>query len=171
MSDEEYEVEKVLDKRVKKGQVEYLVKWKNYDDPDDNTWEPADNLKEAKPTIDKFEKDLESKNTAAAKTTTSNKRKSVTNGKETDTKAPKIDSKGSKKSEETKSRGFARGLKPDKIIGATNEPGDLFFLIKWQGSEEADLVPAKEANLKIPQTVIKFYEGRLNWYDNNEGGD
>ena len=48
-------------------------------------------------------------------------------------------------------------------------------------------MPAKEANLKIPQvmtkrlvtssfcfisqTVIKFYEGRLNWYDNNEGGD
>lgn len=58
MSDEEYEVEKVLDKRTKKGQVEYLVKWKNYDDPDDNTWEPADNLKEAKPTIDKFEKVL-----------------------------------------------------------------------------------------------------------------
>ena len=44
MSDEEYEVEKVLDKRVKKGQVEYLVKWKNYDDPDDNTWEPIGNL-------------------------------------------------------------------------------------------------------------------------------
>ena len=57
MSDEEYEVEKVLDKRQKKGgQVEYLVKWKNYDDPDDNTWEPADNLKEAKNVIDKFEK-------------------------------------------------------------------------------------------------------------------
>ena len=57
MSDEEYEVEKVLEKRVKKGgQVEYLVKWKNYDDPDDNTWEPADNLKEAKNVIDKFEK-------------------------------------------------------------------------------------------------------------------
>ena len=48
MSDEEYEVEKVLDKRVTKGNaVEYLVKWKNYDDPDDNTWEPADNLREA----------------------------------------------------------------------------------------------------------------------------
>ena len=40
---------------------------------------------------------MESKNTAAAKTTASNKRKSVTNGKETDTKAPKIDSKGLKK--------------------------------------------------------------------------
>ena len=57
MSDEEYEVEKVLDKRVQVGnQVEYLVKWKGYDDPDDNTWEPADNLREAKVAIDMFEK-------------------------------------------------------------------------------------------------------------------
>ena len=57
MSDEEYEVETVLDKRTKKGgQVEYLVKWKGYDDPDDNTWEPADNLKEAEALIKKYEK-------------------------------------------------------------------------------------------------------------------
>lgn len=169
MSDEEYEVEKVLDKRVKKGnQVEYLVKWKNYDDPDDNTWEPADNLKEAKTAIDKFEKDLEAKNSAAAKTA-STKRKSVPGGKENDPKTAKVDGKGKK--QEDRPRGFARGLKPEKIIGATNEPGELFFLIKWQGSEEADLVAAKEANTKIPQVVIKFYEERLNWYDNNDGED
>ena len=37
---------------------------------------------------------MESKNTAAAKTTASNKSKSVNNRKETKTKAPKIDSKG-----------------------------------------------------------------------------
>ena len=51
-------------------------------------------------------------------------------------------------------------MKPDKIIGATNEPGELFFLIKWQGSEEADLVAAKEANVKIPQ--VNEYEFEYN---------
>lgn len=44
MSDEEeYEVEQICDKRITKGKVEYLVKWKNWDH-DDNTWEPIANL-------------------------------------------------------------------------------------------------------------------------------
>merc|ERR1719266_159186 len=41
---EVYEVEKLLDKRVKKGKTEYLVKWKGYEDESENTWEPMDNL-------------------------------------------------------------------------------------------------------------------------------
>ena len=65
-----------------------------------------------------------------------------------------------------KPNGFDRNLEAEKIIGAAhNERGEVFFQIKWSGSEEDHLVPAREANLKIPQLVIKFYEDRLNWYD------
>ena len=62
-------------------------------------------------------------------------------------------------------RGFDRGLKAETIIGATDSDGEIMFLVQWENCDEADLVPAKLANIKCPHLVIQFYEQNLKWED------
>ena len=50
-----FEVDRILDKRESGKKVEYLVRWKGFDDPSEDTWEPADSLESAFKLIIKFE--------------------------------------------------------------------------------------------------------------------
>uniref|UniRef100_A0A1B0DB90 Uncharacterized protein n=1 Tax=Phlebotomus papatasi TaxID=29031 RepID=A0A1B0DB90_PHLPP len=49
----EYQVESIIDRRVKKGRVEYYIKWEGYSS-EENTWEPIDNL-DCQELIEEFE--------------------------------------------------------------------------------------------------------------------
>uniref|UniRef100_A0ABI8AI82 Chromobox 1 n=1 Tax=Felis catus TaxID=9685 RepID=A0ABI8AI82_FELCA len=124
---------------------------------EDNTWEPEENL-DCPDLIAEF---LQSQKTAhETDKSEGGKRKA-----DSDSEDKGEESKPKKKKEESeKPRGFARGLEPERIIGATDSSGELMFLMKWKNSDEADLVPAKEANVKCPQVVISFYEERLTWH-------
>ncbi len=140
--EEEYVVERVVDKRTgKNGKIEYLLKWKGYG-AEDNTWEPKENLD-----CDDLIENYEAKRRSGAGKPGPGSKKSGGPG----------DAKKARKDNDNAPRGFDRKLEPERIIGATDSSGELMFLIKWRGSDEADLVPAKEANHKCPQTVIKFY--------------
>ena len=157
--EEEFSVEKVMDKRVgKNGKIEYLLKWRGYGD-EDNTWEPKENL-DCPELIEAFEKAWALMQKKGGRPG-AEKRKGGALGNE-----PKA-----KRKDGERPRGFDRCLDPERIIGATDSSGELMFLIKWkvktlklrsncqhqnylfQGSDEADLVPAREANVKCPQTV------------------
>ncbi|XP_062894875.1 chromobox protein homolog 5-like [Mobula hypostoma] len=155
--EEEYVVERVLDRRVVRGRVEFLLKWKGFSEAD-NTWEPEKNL-DCPELIGEFLKTYsKGKENGAGSQDRPDKRKSaIINGIE------ELRTKKRKENEDCV-RGFDRGLEPEKIIGATDSCGELMFLMKWKDSDEADLVLAKEANVKCPQIVIAFYEERLTWH-------
>lgn len=48
-----YEVERIVDKRRKKNQTEYFVKWVGYSESQ-NTWEPLRNLKNVLDIVEEF---------------------------------------------------------------------------------------------------------------------
>lgn len=58
-------------------------------------------------------------------------------------------------------------LQPEKIIGVADSGGELMFLTKWKGKEKVDLVPAREANVKFTDMVVRFYEDRIQWHAGN----
>ncbi|MBW0490026.1 hypothetical protein O181_029741 [Austropuccinia psidii MF-1] len=44
--EEEWEVSQILDSKIKRGKLSYLVEWKDFSqDPERSTWEPTKNLK------------------------------------------------------------------------------------------------------------------------------
>ncbi|XP_055677262.1 chromobox protein homolog 1-like [Lutzomyia longipalpis] len=158
---EEYSVEKVLDRRVRGGKVEYYLKWKGYS-AEDNTWEPEENL-DCPDLIQAFEEQRQKKEKEAGgrKESESKKRKTST-PPATETKVPAAKKKDVKKGSNL--QGFEKGLEPDRILGATDTSGELMFLMKWKDTDEADLVPSKQANVRCPHIVIQFYEERLTWH-------
>jgi len=162
-SDENYTVEKILDKRVRNGKIEYYLKWKDYDD-DENTWEREENLK-CPDLIKEFEVRFEERQ----------RRKVFVELKSTE-KLPKSLEKPSietangevvnfqeKKTSKPVS-GFQRGMQVERILGAKlNKENELTFLMKWKGDVDPELVTSKEANEKCPLQVIDFYEQHLLW--------
>ncbi|KAG6325841.1 hypothetical protein ID866_13248 [Astraeus odoratus] len=51
--DEEYEVDHIIDSRMYKGKLQYLVHWKGYRD-EEHTWEPQSNLQNAPDALKEF---------------------------------------------------------------------------------------------------------------------
>ncbi|XP_051144979.1 chromo domain protein LHP1-like [Andrographis paniculata] len=69
LADGYYEIEAVRRKRVRKGKVQYLIKWRGWSEAE-NTWEPVENLLQCSDFIEAFEESLK-----AGKSRSTRKRK------------------------------------------------------------------------------------------------
>ncbi|KAH8349094.1 hypothetical protein KR084_005680, partial [Drosophila pseudotakahashii] len=147
----EFLVESVVDRRIVNGRTEYYLKWEGYPHSE-NSWEPAENL-DCDDLIANYLESLKNAKKKEAK-------------KRLSTIPDTIPSKAKKFLEDDTEEqiGFERGLEPWKILGATDSPGHLMFLMQWKGTNLADLVPAKLANIRCPQVVIQFYEEHVAWH-------
>jgi len=193
---EDYVVEKILNRRVKGGRVEYFLKWKGFSH-NDNTWEPEDNLnchelikayeeqRQEKEAKEGKKKDEEPSSSQKKKTSGSKRKVNDSDDEsvqsEKSSKTAKSNKKASIKKKEDSDEeeavevkknsggnGFQLGYSPEKILGASDSTGQLMFLVQWKNVDKAELVPAKEANVKCPQLVIAFYEERLTWHSDDE---
>jgi len=176
-SKEEYEVEKILNKRIINSKVEYYIKWKDYT-KEHNSWEPLENIN-CKKLINLFEK-FQNKNLPKR----GRKRKlcdSTVNSSSSTFGPSEQSCNNSSLSVNKNAENTARYDMPDltgnndnvgttpvekiaeKIIWATRSSGQLKLLVKWEGIEEPELMLAKDINILFPQVVIKFYAARLTW--------
>ncbi|CAL8139210.1 unnamed protein product [Orchesella dallaii] len=162
-----YAVEALLDKKERGRKIFYLVKWLGYPDKF-NSWEPKEYFAHCLQFVNAFDVAFSKRSTnqnvkvkTRAVAVFSNTPTSVKQGqRRKPSKVPRRNVAAGRKV------GFEKGLQLEKILGVLKQNGELCFLMKWKGSNMLDVVPAREANLKAPQEVIKFYEGRIKWHYN-----
>ena len=114
--------------------MEYLLKWIGYPE-EENTWEPVINL-DCPDLISNYEKEYSAKLPAASEPVVSKKGDCVSE-ESTDVEDIKKNGTDLKVEEEQSEHednepiGFERGLEPEEIMGATEQDGQILFLMKW----------------------------------------
>ena len=186
MSDE-YEVEKIVDKRVRNGKVEYKIKWVGYS-MEECTWEPLKNLENIKKMIDDYNEKINQKE--------SQKKNSIEKflGKKTDNPLPEEEKNNTIKNNEKENVNEEKNLPNLNDLkennnnnnineNLNNKKNDSFFVderykevftIKREGNElcaivifdnngiiEKKHILTKELQKINPFILIQFYESKI----------
>jgi hypothetical protein len=54
-----------------------------------------------------------------------------------------------------------QGLVAEAVVGTTDAGGQVLHLVKWEGMDELQFVPAIFTTIKFPHIVLAFYQNRI----------
>ncbi|XP_042014612.1 chromo domain protein LHP1-like [Salvia splendens] len=140
LADGFYELEAVRRKRVRKGQLQYLIKWRGWSEAA-NTWEPVENLSQCSDVIDAFEESLQ---TGKSKSARKRKRKAGVANIQTKKKLPH----NHHQQQQQRSSTSANYNVPPHVIRIVEEP------ISFPGLNESSFTNGNdENNVSVTKSV------------------
>ncbi|KAG5674098.1 hypothetical protein PVAND_004083 [Polypedilum vanderplanki] len=154
----EYEVEKILRKRIKNGKTYYLLKCLNYDNRF-NRWESTEMLN-----CDELIEEFESRNeiTVNENDITSEDERDLT---EQETLAISNNIEELPLICQGKMLNVKRPYVPKKIVGAyKGYKNNIIFFMEWSNGQIAPIV-GDYAKQRYPELVIPFYQNRIEFVD------
>jgi len=156
----EYEVEEILDKKVRKGKNFYLLKWKGYPDSA-NSWEPEENLSTCPLLVQQFEEGRNAKKKSAGRKRASpEKQKSESKQEKTEDLIKKAKLSESTNTEKTMEQNGE--AKPRKILGfRKNEIGKIEYLVEFDTPSDIPIIGSLTSDYfanNCPMILINYLE-------------
>jgi len=155
-SEEEYEVEKIVDQRTIKGRRQFLIRWKGYTEEED-TWEHEKDINCDK-LIEEFlveQEDIETEMEEKKK----NKHESEKKDKIKNSKKGYKDKKDNTKNGEDKDVDDSKEYEVEKILDVRFKKNNKrHFLIRWKGFSVKDDSWEPEEHLNCPELINKFMQ-------------
>ena len=155
-----YEVERILDSKLKKSRVFYLVKWAGYSE-DDATWEPASNLKNCKKLIEEYENQKNEKsnqeNDNEEEDTTEQLKLSPEESENENQKEEEVEETSKNSSQKRKPAKKSKSPGTEILSAYKNKDGEVFYKVRLQTGELKD-ISESEARTRYTKHLIKFFE-------------
>ncbi|KAF1850400.1 chromo-domain-containing protein [Cucurbitaria berberidis CBS 394.84] len=167
--EDEYIVEKVLGHRIRKGELEYHVKWQGYDDPADHTWEPEQNMDGAVDVLKEYFDHLGGRPEIKGQ-----KRKGRPSAAKSESGTPASSAKRAKQEKQWSPPpgSWEHDVShidtvEESLDPKTGEAARFAYLV-WNNQKKTQH-PLKHVYVKCPQKMLQYYESHLVFTQNNDG--
>ncbi|CBX96122.1 hypothetical protein IAQ61_001304 [Plenodomus lingam] len=161
-AEDEYIVEKIMGHKFVKGQLVFHVKWQGYDDPNDQTWEPEDNMTGAVDVMKEYFEEIGGRPEPKG----GQKRKGRASVAKSDSGTPATVAKRPKQEKQWSPPpgSWEHDVSHVDTVEEQRDPktGDLtrYAYLVWNNQKKTQH-PLKHVYQKCPQKMLAYYESHL----------